>query len=104
MDTLKSLSSNRGGIVVWEPTETSKQPIRARYLGHVTGYQPIRDQYFLIRSIPGDNTTGSKEIFENHSQIYQTVIMHTHTQTHSQCTIGQRDLLFNFRPEWHGEI
>eukprot|EP00116_Pleurobrachia_bachei_P010928 sb/3471190/ len=22
-----------------------KQPIRTRYLGHVTGYQPIRDQY-----------------------------------------------------------
>ena len=29
-----------------------KQPIRTRYLGHVTGYQPIRDQYFLIRSVP----------------------------------------------------
>eukprot|EP00116_Pleurobrachia_bachei_P009825 sb/3470087/ len=27
-----------------EPTETSKQPIRTRYLGHVTDYQPIRDQ------------------------------------------------------------
>ena len=36
-----------------EPTDTSKQPIRTRYLGHVTGYQPIRDQYFLIRSVPG---------------------------------------------------
>ena len=35
-----------------EPTESSKQPIRARYLGHVTSYQPIRDQYFLIRSVP----------------------------------------------------
>eukprot|EP00116_Pleurobrachia_bachei_P008014 sb/3468276/ len=33
-----------------EPTETSKQPISARYLGQVTGHQPIRDQYFLIRS------------------------------------------------------
>eukprot|EP00116_Pleurobrachia_bachei_P006184 sb/3466446/ len=30
-----------------EPTETSRQPIRTRYLGHVTGYQPIRGQYFL---------------------------------------------------------
>eukprot|EP00116_Pleurobrachia_bachei_P003871 sb/3464133/ len=30
-----------------EPTDTSKQPIKTRYLGHVTGYQPIRDQYFL---------------------------------------------------------
>eukprot|EP00116_Pleurobrachia_bachei_P001494 sb/3461756/ len=32
-----------------EPTETSKQPIKTRYLGHVTVYQPIRDQYFLIK-------------------------------------------------------
>eukprot|EP00116_Pleurobrachia_bachei_P010175 sb/3470437/ len=30
----------------------SKQPIRTRYLGHVTGNQPIRNQYFLIRSVP----------------------------------------------------
>eukprot|EP00116_Pleurobrachia_bachei_P018899 sb/3479161/ len=34
-----------------EPTETSKQPIRTRFLGHVTGYQPIRDQSFLIQSV-----------------------------------------------------
>eukprot|EP00116_Pleurobrachia_bachei_P000668 sb/3460930/ len=27
--------------------ETSKQPIGTRYLGHVNGYQPIRDQYLL---------------------------------------------------------
>eukprot|EP00116_Pleurobrachia_bachei_P019121 sb/3479383/ len=27
--------------------------IRTRYLGHVTDYQPISDQYFLIRSVPG---------------------------------------------------
>eukprot|EP00116_Pleurobrachia_bachei_P007519 sb/3467781/ len=33
-----------------EPTDTSKQPIRTRYLGHVTGYQPIRDQHCLIWS------------------------------------------------------
>eukprot|EP00116_Pleurobrachia_bachei_P016919 sb/3477181/ len=33
----------------------SKQPIRTRSLGHVTGYQPIRDQYVLIRSVPGIN-------------------------------------------------
>eukprot|EP00116_Pleurobrachia_bachei_P002930 sb/3463192/ len=41
---------------------TSKQPIRTRYLGHVTGYQPISDQYFLIRSsaakkLKGKSTT-----------------------------------------------
>ena len=31
-----------GGIyngLIW----TSKQPIRSRYLGHMTGYQPIRE-------------------------------------------------------------
>eukprot|EP00116_Pleurobrachia_bachei_P012488 sb/3472750/ len=28
-------------------------PIRTHYLGHVTDYQPIRDQYFLIWSVPG---------------------------------------------------
>ena len=28
--------------------------MRAHYLGHVTGYQPIRDQYFLIRSVPAN--------------------------------------------------
>eukprot|EP00116_Pleurobrachia_bachei_P007116 sb/3467378/ len=36
-----------------QPTETSKQPIRTRYLGHVTGYKPIKDQYFQIGSVPG---------------------------------------------------
>eukprot|EP00116_Pleurobrachia_bachei_P004577 sb/3464839/ len=39
-----SLALNKLTIVRFkEPTETSKQPIRTRYLGHVTGYQPIRD-------------------------------------------------------------
>eukprot|EP00116_Pleurobrachia_bachei_P002771 sb/3463033/ len=33
-----------------EPTETSKQPIRTRYLGHVKGYQPISDQYDSVGS------------------------------------------------------
>eukprot|EP00116_Pleurobrachia_bachei_P015395 sb/3475657/ len=33
----------------------SKQQIRTRYLGHVIGYQPIRDQYFPIRSVPGSS-------------------------------------------------
>ena len=32
-------------------TESSKQPIKARYIGHVTGYQPISDQCLLIRSV-----------------------------------------------------
>ena len=36
-----------------ETTEPIKQSIRSRYLDHVTGYQPIRDLYFLVRSVPG---------------------------------------------------
>ena len=39
---------------ITQSTQMSKQSIITRYLGHVsvTGYQPIRDQYFLIRSVP----------------------------------------------------
>eukprot|EP00116_Pleurobrachia_bachei_P016505 sb/3476767/ len=33
------------------------RPIRTRYLGHVTGYQPIRDQHFLIRSVPARHSS-----------------------------------------------
>eukprot|EP00116_Pleurobrachia_bachei_P013296 sb/3473558/ len=44
-----------------EPTETCKQRIRTHYLGHVTGYQPIRDQYFLIRSVPAYNNISKKK-------------------------------------------
>ena len=29
------------------------QPIKTRYLGHTTGYQPIRERHFLIWSVPG---------------------------------------------------
>eukprot|EP00116_Pleurobrachia_bachei_P002404 sb/3462666/ len=53
--TLFHLPSNAGVVEEergQQPTDTSKQPIKTRYLGHVTGYQPIRDQYFLIRSVP----------------------------------------------------
>ena len=40
-------------VTYWqELTDTSKQPIRTRYLGHVTGYPPIGDQYLLIWSSP----------------------------------------------------
>eukprot|EP00116_Pleurobrachia_bachei_P002893 sb/3463155/ len=34
-----------------KPTEASKQQITTRYLGHVTGYRPVKDRYFLIRSL-----------------------------------------------------
>ena len=38
-------AKNLGVRVRLETTDTNKQPIRTRYLGHVTGYQPIRDEY-----------------------------------------------------------
>ena len=50
-----------------EPTEFRKQPIKTRYSGHVTGYQPIRDQYFLIRSIPGYLTNNGHNVSDKES-------------------------------------
>ena len=35
-----------------EKVPTLQQPIRTSYFGHVTGYHPFRDQYFLFRSVP----------------------------------------------------
>ena len=37
-------------LVFQEPTGPSEQSIRTCYLGHVTGYQPIRD--FLVQTAP----------------------------------------------------
>eukprot|EP00116_Pleurobrachia_bachei_P016801 sb/3477063/ len=34
------------------PTHEIMLNPETRYSGHVTGYQPISDQYFLIRSVP----------------------------------------------------
>eukprot|EP00116_Pleurobrachia_bachei_P014573 sb/3474835/ len=42
--------------------DTSKHPIRTRYLGHVTGNQPITDQCFLIRSVSAVYLYSSKLI------------------------------------------
>eukprot|EP00116_Pleurobrachia_bachei_P010328 sb/3470590/ len=39
-------------MVMTMPLLKKNQRIRTRYSGHVTGYQPIRDQYFLIRFLP----------------------------------------------------
>eukprot|EP00116_Pleurobrachia_bachei_P016096 sb/3476358/ len=41
---------------------TTHEPISTRNLGHVTGYQPIRDQYFLYPSVP--DTTLPKQLFD----------------------------------------
>eukprot|EP00116_Pleurobrachia_bachei_P016905 sb/3477167/ len=38
--------------IKYNSLQNIKQPIRTRYLGHITGYQPIRGQYLLIRSVP----------------------------------------------------
>ena len=35
-------------IEIRSTTDRTKQPIRTLYLGHVTGYQPIRDQYLPL--------------------------------------------------------
>eukprot|EP00116_Pleurobrachia_bachei_P008425 sb/3468687/ len=50
-----------------EPTETSKQPIRTRYLGHVTSCQPIRDQY-SSRFLPPSPFNSQKSVFQRSKQ------------------------------------
>eukprot|EP00116_Pleurobrachia_bachei_P001834 sb/3462096/ len=52
--------------ITQEPTDTTKQPIRTRYLGHVTGYQPIRGQYFLPLSF-SRNGLYIVDLFDNFS-------------------------------------
>eukprot|EP00116_Pleurobrachia_bachei_P012958 sb/3473220/ len=51
-ETVKYRDNRVVGAIVWHRNRPKQQPIRTRYLGHVTGYQPIRDQYFSIRSVP----------------------------------------------------
>eukprot|EP00116_Pleurobrachia_bachei_P012356 sb/3472618/ len=66
-----------------EPTETSKQPIRTRYLGHVTTDQPIRDQYFLIRSVPGRDLI-PRIFFSAEQQLKQALYRFSLTHTRTQ--------------------
>eukprot|EP00116_Pleurobrachia_bachei_P015489 sb/3475751/ len=42
--------NGRGGKIPTIPAGM-KQPIRTRYLGHVTGNQPIRNQYFRMNPL-----------------------------------------------------
>eukprot|EP00116_Pleurobrachia_bachei_P011385 sb/3471647/ len=54
--SLTPLPGEAVNCVTFNPRDTGTcgcVPIRTRYLDHVTGYQPIRDQYFLIRSVSG---------------------------------------------------
>eukprot|EP00116_Pleurobrachia_bachei_P015642 sb/3475904/ len=62
-----------------EPTESSKQPIRTRYLGHVTGYQPIRDQYFLIRSVSDSPEIGVMGVSWSNQHTFQHSLSTPHT-------------------------
>eukprot|EP00116_Pleurobrachia_bachei_P013984 sb/3474246/ len=51
LDRIKKSAAQQGLLKVMA-IENLNRPIRTLYLGHVTGYQPIRDQYFLVRSVP----------------------------------------------------
>eukprot|EP00116_Pleurobrachia_bachei_P010820 sb/3471082/ len=98
------------GRLSWE---TSKQPIRTRYLGNVNGYQPIMDQYFLIWSeYYEDSTHGFMilvdvlgrliSVFGAASTTFGQVILQTQqSQTKKQTTRPPRsaetmDKIFNF--------
>eukprot|EP00116_Pleurobrachia_bachei_P004085 sb/3464347/ len=61
-----SVNPNRSAKQQVTITDTSKQPIRTRYLLVIsqslfTGCQPIRDQYVLIRSVPGINNVAEHD-------------------------------------------
>eukprot|EP00116_Pleurobrachia_bachei_P005983 sb/3466245/ len=68
------------------PGQPEEQPIRSRYLGHVTGYQPIRDQsrFLLKRLLPGKqpirthclgHVTGYQPIRDHHLQFLVNRVM-----------------------------
>eukprot|EP00116_Pleurobrachia_bachei_P004611 sb/3464873/ len=67
------------------PTDTSKQPIRTRYLGHVTGNQPIRDQYFLIRSVPVQYLFLCNYLSISSSKFVQTALSLDHNSPLPNC-------------------
>ena len=51
---------------IWENNGkyvNNQSEVRTRYLGQVTGYQPIRDQYFKVRSVPGND---NKYLYNGH--------------------------------------
>ena len=39
-------------LVTTTKTQVQYEMVAPRYLGHVTGYQPISDQYYLTQSVP----------------------------------------------------
>eukprot|EP00116_Pleurobrachia_bachei_P000851 sb/3461113/ len=85
--------------VTEEPTETRKQPIRTYYLGLVTGYQPIRDQYFLIRSVPAMTVCTyffyvvSLELMPYNMLIYPDTLSHTDCTSRNLACTSDPDLV-----------
>eukprot|EP00116_Pleurobrachia_bachei_P007570 sb/3467832/ len=55
--SLKLSSSIPSNSEYQDPTETSKQSIRTHYLGHVTSYQPVRDQSRFLPKTYNTNIT-----------------------------------------------
>eukprot|EP00116_Pleurobrachia_bachei_P000676 sb/3460938/ len=95
-----------------EPTKTSKQPIRTRYLGHVTSYQPIMDQYFLIRSAGAGGTDrhDQNSLFRSHDWLSSNqgpvfpdwvgswrkyIVLYTYTAVHNSETWFERQPLLS---------
>ena len=57
---LHNLLNMNANLMSLEPTESANQPIAARYLDHVTGNQPITDQY-SVGSWPGHTLDKQQE-------------------------------------------
>eukprot|EP00116_Pleurobrachia_bachei_P008340 sb/3468602/ len=82
-----------------EPTDTSKQPIRTLYSGHVTGYQPIRDQYFLIRSVSSLHIIIEVKVVQVHDSALYEALEHGHESGNERLQVvdwlaAQLELMF----------
>eukprot|EP00116_Pleurobrachia_bachei_P004865 sb/3465127/ len=64
-----------------EPTGTSKQPIITRYLGHVTGYQPIGNQLSIFPDSVGSDHGAPQQA---HTTRYSAVLAFNSTPVHFQ--------------------
>eukprot|EP00116_Pleurobrachia_bachei_P015977 sb/3476239/ len=78
-----------------------EQPIRTRYLGHVTGYQPIRDQ---IRSVPGlKGAAMAKDLPPKENALFKRILKCYENKQYKNGLKHARQILSNSKFQEHGE-
>ena len=79
-DTIQCTKSSQSGpnqdtTTTGMSTQTSRDPIRTRYLGHVIGYQPIRNQYQDTTTTGMSTQTSREPVVESFSFHLDTSLM-----------------------------